>query len=66
MSEPADLAEAVRDLGYEVAKALGVLRLIRRLGMEPEPWVVEREHREKVLGLRRQADAERRRAEEIR
>jgi hypothetical protein len=50
MSEPEremeKLREAVRDLGYEVFKTLGIIRLARRLGMTPKPWVLERELRD--------------------
>ena len=38
-----ELAEAVRDLGYAIAKPLGVIALCRRLGLRVKPWVIERE-----------------------
>lgn len=41
----ARLREAWRDLAYQLAKALGLITLIRRLGMEPKAWVRERERR---------------------
>ena len=41
---PADeLAEALRDLGYSIAKAVGLLALCRRLGLRLKPWVLDRE-----------------------
>ena len=37
--------EAALDFAYEVVKALGIVALVRRLGMEPKAWVREREGR---------------------
>lgn len=53
MDEFVVLREASRDLVFEIAKALGLLRLVRALGMTPEPWVREREIRDLHRGTRR-------------
>lgn len=41
------LREALRDLGYTLGKAVGLIWLVRRLGMDVKPWVREREIRER-------------------
>jgi hypothetical protein len=40
------LREAWLDLTYGVMKALGIVALVRRLGMQPKAWVREREARD--------------------
>lgn len=40
------LHEAWRDLGYELAKTTGLLRLLRWRGVRLKPWVIEREQRD--------------------
>jgi hypothetical protein len=37
--------EACLDTAYLIFKALGFPRLVRRLGMTPRPWVLDREKR---------------------
>ena len=45
-----ELRERLRDLGYEIFKELGIIRLVRRLGMKPRRWVRERETRDEWRG----------------
>ncbi len=40
------LREAWLDFAYLVVKALGIIALVRRLGMLPKAWVTEREARD--------------------
>lgn len=43
MSELEKLDKALKDLGYEVAKALGLIWLVNKLPfLELKPWVKER------------------------
>ncbi len=40
------LREAWLDLAYSMVKAVGIVALVRRLGMQPKAWVTEREARD--------------------
>lgn len=50
--EREQLREAGRDLGYQVFRALGMIALVRRLGMTPKPWIREREKRDPAMKVR--------------
>lgn len=38
-----DVHKAWLDFAYAVIKELGLIRLARRVGLKPKPWVLERE-----------------------
>lgn len=43
------LREAWLDLAYVLGRELGLIWLVRRLGLQPKRWVVEREIRDRHL-----------------
>lgn len=47
MDDRERVREAWLDFVFEVAFASGLLKLVRRLGMTPKSWVLEREARKR-------------------
>lgn len=46
MTDGERFREAWLDFVYEFTNALGLLKLVRRLGMTPKAWILERESRD--------------------